>query len=79
MMEHFVMCCVLQGVSSNGEVGAIVDDESGGFDGEPFPAGSVTENWSDQQTMKVKVSCALDRVAAPFVVQKYDANLKSIL
>jgi hypothetical protein len=29
------------------------DDES--FDGETFPAGSVTENWSDQLTMKVKV------------------------
>jgi hypothetical protein len=27
----------------------------GGFDGEPFPSGSVTENWSDQLTMKVKV------------------------
>ncbi len=33
-----------------------MDDDIGGFDGEPFPSGSVTENWSDQLTMKVKVS-----------------------
>ena len=44
-----------QAVSSNGEVGVVMDDEAGGFDGEAFPSGSVTENWSDQLTMKVKV------------------------
>ena len=31
-----------------------MDDD--GFDGDVFPSGSVTENWSDQLTMKVKVS-----------------------
>ena len=44
-----------QAVSSNGEVGVVMDDDIAGFDGEPFPSGSVTENWSDQLTMKVKV------------------------
>ncbi len=45
-----------QTVSSNGEVGVVVDDDVAGFDGDAFPSGSVTENWSDQLTMKVKVS-----------------------
>ena len=49
------MCLnLLQPVSSNGEVGVVMDDD--GFDGDVFPSGSVTENWSDQLTMKVKVS-----------------------
>lgn len=40
--------------SDNGEVGVVMDDDISGFEGEPFPSGSVTDNWSDQLTMKVR-------------------------
>ena len=57
MLLVFVLICVFsfsfQAVSSNGEVGVVMDDDIGGFDGEPFPSGTVSENWSDQLTMKV--------------------------
>ena len=52
---ELIFVFAFQAVSSNGEVGVVMDDDIGGFDGEPFPSGSVTENWSDQLTMKVKV------------------------
>ncbi len=54
-VSHILKYQFFQVVSSNGEIGVVMDDEAGGFDGEAFPSGSVTENWSDQLTMKVKV------------------------